>query len=279
MTSKSVLVLLICKFSEYYEIKKILIDAKLDTCFNLYWVSSLSEGLRILNNHETDVALLGLEIFDINEINVLKLIKIHKTKVPIVVLVESSNAAVTTDAVQSGIQVKQETNSNALARSLLYAIARQRMINELHTAALFDELTGLYNRRGFMNLARDYVEVAEHTRQGMLLLYADLDNLKCINDNFGHCIGNQTIATTALMLKNTFRSSDIIARIGGDEFIVLVANTDLSQELNILARLRENSQFYLLSLSVGFAYYDPDMPCTIEELIDKADKNMYIAGQ
>ena len=282
MIKKSVSVLLICDAKKHHEIKTTLADARIDTCFSQYWAGSLSEGLKVLHNSAIDVVLLILSLSDRHGIGNLMKLRNQEPNVPVVVMVESSDAMVATDAVRNGAQdvlVKQDVVGSALARSLLYAIERQRVIRNLQTASLFDELTGLYNRRGFMNLARHYVQVSGRSRRGLLLFYADLDNLKFINDNFGHQVGDQAIVTTALMLKGVFRASDIIARIGGDEFVVLALDADSSFAHNILGRLREKekdrSQPYLLSLSVGFACYDPENPCAIEELLAKADKYMY----
>lgn len=282
MIKKSVSVLLICDAKQHDEIKTTLDDARIDICFNLHWSGSLSEGLEILNNSAIDVVLLVLALLDSYGTSGLTQIRDSNPDVPVVVMVESSDAAVITKAVQNGGQdvlVKQEVTGNALARSLLFAIERQRIVQKLQTASLVDELTGLYNRRGFMNFASHYVQVSRRSRKGMLLFYADLDNLKFINDNFGHQAGDQAIVATTLILKSIFRGSDIIARIGGDEFVVLVVDTTLAFAPKILGRLREKEkdsiQPYPLSLSVGFAYYDPENPCTIQELLVKADKYMY----
>ncbi|WP_094607788.1 hypothetical protein SPSIL_008400 [Sporomusa silvacetica DSM 10669] len=282
MIRKSVSVLLICDAKQHDEIKTTLDDARIDSCFNLHWSGSLSEGLGVLNNSTIDVVLLVLALLDNHGTSGLTQIRDCNPDVPVVVMVESSDAAVITKAVQNGGQdvlVKQEVTGNALARSLLFAIERQRIVKKLQTASLVDELTGLYNRRGFMNLASHYVQVSGRSRKGMLLFYADLDNLKFINDNFGHQAGDQAIVTTALMLKSIFRSSDIIARIGGDEFVVLVVDTNLAFAPEILGRLREKEKDSIqpdpLSLSIGFAYYDPEKPCTIQELLVKADRYMY----
>ncbi|TWH47454.1 diguanylate cyclase [Sporomusa sp. KB1] len=282
MIKKSVSVLLICDAKQHDEIKTTLDDARIDICFNLHWSGSLSEGLEILNNTAIDVVLLVLALLDSYGTSGLTQIRDSNPDVPVVVMVETSDAAVITKAVQNGGQdvlVKQEVTGNALARSLLFAIERQRIVQKLQTASLVDELTGLYNRRGFMNFASHYVQVSRRSRKGMLLFYADLDNMKFINDNFGHQAGDQAIVATTLILKSIFRGSDIIARIGGDEFVVLVVDTTLAFAPKILGRLREKEkdsiQPYPLSLSVGFAYYDPENPCTIQELLVKADKYMY----
>jgi diguanylate cyclase (GGDEF)-like protein len=86
---------------------------------------------------------------------------------------------------------------------------------------LTDELTGLYNRRGFFVSAQQQLKLANRYNKGIFIFSADLDDLKIINDNFGHKTGDSALVETANILKKTFRESDIIARIGGDEFVIL----------------------------------------------------------
>jgi diguanylate cyclase (GGDEF)-like protein len=148
--------------------------------------------------------------------------------------------------------------------------------------SLTDELTGLYNRRRFFVLTEQCLKVAGRTKKRPLLLYIDMDDLKRINDHCGHKEGDQALIGLADILKKTFRESDIIARIGGDEFAVLLESTDESDEMPI-TRLYENirdynakvSQDYKLSISVGAAQFDPEYPISIDKLLSKADALMY----
>ncbi|MBM4135886.1 MAG: sensor domain-containing diguanylate cyclase [Nitrospira sp.] len=160
---------------------------------------------------------------------------------------------------------------------------RKRMEEKLQVMSLHDELTGLLNRRGFMTLAEQQLRIAERMKRCMLLLFADLDGLKWINDNLGHKEGDLALSDIAKLLKETFRESDIIARIGGDEFVILVMEAyDESAEI-LTARLNANidnynargERRYRLSLSVGITHYDPDNPCSLDELLSQADKMMY----
>jgi diguanylate cyclase (GGDEF)-like protein/PAS domain S-box-containing protein len=160
---------------------------------------------------------------------------------------------------------------------------RKRMEEELRAMSLKDELTGLYNRRGFITLASQELKMADRLKRGICMLYADLDGLKAINDTLGHKEGDRAIRETAIILKETFRNSDIIGRIGGDEFVIIPMGTGGDHVDTITARLQKKldtynenvNRNYKLSISVGVAYYDPDRPCTIDELLIKADALMY----
>ena len=148
--------------------------------------------------------------------------------------------------------------------------------------SLIDELTGLYNRRRFFVLTEQYLKLSVRTKKKLLLLFIDMDNLKWINDHHGHNQGDQALKDLANILKKTFRESDIVARIGGDEFVVLSEPTDENGEI-VLTRLYENikdhnakrSRCYTLSISVGTTQFDPKYPISIDELLSKADALMY----
>jgi diguanylate cyclase (GGDEF)-like protein len=158
-----------------------------------------------------------------------------------------------------------------------------RLREELRTMALIDDLTGLNNRRGFSTLGQQQLKLSNRAKRGMFLLFSDLDNLKWINDTFGHHEGDQALIETATIHRETFRQSDIIARVGGDEFAVLAIEAYQDSGDILAARLQERlkthnaqrNRRYKLSISVGLDYYDPTCPCSIDELLDRADRSMY----
>ena len=164
---------------------------------------------------------------------------------------------------------------------IFYYLVRSSL--RLHTLSITDELTGLYNRRGFFTFAEDCLMSAKRSEKRLMLLYADLDGLKEINDTSGHDEGDRLIKETSAILKSTFRTSDIIARIGGDEFVVFPVGTDEDHAAIIADRLQENIEHfnaihnnrYKLSISTGIATYDPNSVQSIDELLAEADDLMY----
>lgn len=149
--------------------------------------------------------------------------------------------------------------------------------------ALIDELTGIYNRRGLLTLGEHYLKIVKRQKKGICMLYADFDGLKKINDTWGHHEGDAALIETADIFKNNLREADIIARISGDEFAAIPVGTTADSVDIVLARLKKaieinnskGAHAYRLSLSVGIAFYDPEHPCSIEELLVQADKSMY----
>jgi two-component system cell cycle response regulator len=154
---------------------------------------------------------------------------------------------------------------------------------EIRSLSMRDELTGLYNRRGFLALSEHHQKNARRARKSFSLIYADMDGLKQINDTYGHHAGSEAIRQIAEIFKGSFRQTDIIARIGGDEFTILVTDATSCNITIPLARLQENLSNhnlqkrhpYDLSLSIGSICVESDDESSVEELLDRADEIMY----
>jgi len=155
---------------------------------------------------------------------------------------------------------------------------------QLHHMSVTDELTGLFNRRGFKTLADKQLKVAARNKHEVFLLYADFDNMKWINDKYGHPAGDSALVETAVILKNTFRQADLIGRVGGDEFIVLLSDRKgRKSEETVIDRLEEEinkansikNRRYKILLSIGTVSCDSANTISIDELMIKADKLMY----
>jgi diguanylate cyclase (GGDEF)-like protein len=152
--------------------------------------------------------------------------------------------------------------------------------------AFRDDLTGLLNRRGFRLLAASRLDAARRGGRDVLLFYADLDGFKQINDRFGHAQGDQALSRVATSLKRTFRKTDILARIGGDEFVALVTDDPGCSPDAVCRRLRENlarisseGTRYTLSISVGVARWDPKAIPSLRRMMDVADRRLNVAKQ
>ena len=160
---------------------------------------------------------------------------------------------------------------------------RKRLEEKLRTMSITDDLTGLYNRRGFFTLAQQQMKVTERTKKDMLLFFADLDKMKQINDILGHQEGDKALVEIATILKEVFRESDIIGRMGGDEFAILAIDTTYETREVLMKRLhnhlddynRPEGRSHTLSLSIGIAPYDPKKPFSLDELMAQADTLMY----
>jgi diguanylate cyclase (GGDEF)-like protein/PAS domain S-box-containing protein len=161
--------------------------------------------------------------------------------------------------------------------------ALKNLEDELRSLSLTDPLTGLHNRRGFFTLADFQLRLADRRREGVYMLYADLDNLKWINDNHGHQAGDRALIETGRLLKATYRTSDVVSRISGDEFAVIPVGTAKDAIPAIVSRFQKNVDDFnakgglpfSISVSVGVVLYDPEHPLPLEELLSRADREMY----
>jgi len=170
-------------------------------------------------------------------------------------------------------------------RAVQCAVKQYMLQAELGSLALSDELTGLYNRRGFLALAERQLKLGRRSGRAILVFFADVDGLKQINDKFGHKEGDLALVHAAQVLEKTFRDSDIVARFGGDEFAVLALEVSGHSESTIRARLEQNlhelnaqQSRYTLSISLGAMRFDPrspKSPASIEQLMIQADEAMY----
>jgi two-component system, cell cycle response regulator len=171
---------------------------------------------------------------------------------------------------------------DALRRAAVWAVEKSLLDRQLRSLAITDDLTGFFNRRGFLAAAAQQLKLAQRDRLNLLLFFCDVDGMKAINDSFGHREGDRVLVRTADALEETFRDSDLLARLGGDEFAVLAweaslpdVKTILTRLSNSLARANADEPRYRLSLSVGIERFDPQRPMPLGELMARADQAMY----
>lgn len=153
----------------------------------------------------------------------------------------------------------------------------------LRIQSVTDDLTSLYNRRGFFNLFRKKIEYASRHNKGLVLFFADIDDMKWINDKLSHNDGDTAIVETANILKSSFNYNDVISRIGGDEFAIISLDSDEDAVREKIVKLKKNQEElnntkkyeFKLSISVGTSFFNPMTPKSIDELMSNADQMMY----
>lgn len=254
--------------------------------YNLEHLDCFEAALDRLSQGGIDVVLLDLSLPDAEALELINQTRQTAPEIPIVVLTSHDDQCLAIQALQLGAQdylVKSQTLDFLLERALRYAVERHRLQMAIRSLSLIDDLTGLYNRRGFTTLAEQHLKHASRHGENLLLVFGDVDNMKLINDRFGHAQGDQALIKIATILRATFRNSDVLARIGGDEFIILVLDEQKDSAEIIQARLQEEIQkfnttsglpFYL-ALSTGIARFNPQTTASIEEPMATADRNLY----
>lgn len=183
------------------------------------------------------------------------------------------------DTIRKNQELEKRNRELLRTRDILTARTRH-----LQALTLQDELTGLYNRRGLFTLAAHQCRIARRQGGAIRLIYMDLDGLKKINDTWGHAEGDRALRETAAILKKTFRESDILARIGGDEFAAILTDDGEAAECDHSLRLLDNLHEYNdrhsdlpyhLSLSLGMIRSGPAEACDIDKMLLQADRLMY----
>lgn len=179
-----------------------------------------------------------------------------------------------------------EETLTAASHPLAGVVEIKKLQEKLQQMSITDELTGLLNRRGFMAMAEKHLKIFGRRGEQSLLLFADMDNLKNINDEFGHHVGDEALSRVGDILSNTFRDTDVIGRMGGDEFAILfTTNIGTYHYPTILDRIENNlaewnkrgDRKFNLSLSIGVAEYKPENPQTLDTILASADAEMYVA--
>jgi len=246
----------------------------------------LTSAMKRLSKGGIDLILLDLSLPDSQGIVTFERTHAFEPDVPIVVLTEVDDEEIGLNTVRGGAQdylVKAKAGPELLHRSIRYAVERHRLTSALRSLSLIDDLTGLYNHRGFDNLGNHHLQLAARTGRAVLLFYLDLDRLKTINDTLGHHVGDRALGRVSETLRDTFRQSDIIARVGGDEFAVMALEVSEQGEGDLLRRLRERvnefnlrrREAFALSLSVGTARFDGERPVQLEDLLREAETDMH----
>lgn len=173
--------------------------------------------------------------------------------------------------------------SDGLAVTLRDISARKREERSLRRATLTDELTGLYNRRGFMALAEQQLRAARRQGRDSVVLYADMDAFKQLNDEHGHAVGDRALVLVGKVLRETVRDCDVVARLGGDEFTILACDADGVGARVIQKRIDErlaiaNASGELpapLQLTIGYTRVRPTDLAGVSELLARADQLLY----
>jgi diguanylate cyclase (GGDEF)-like protein len=178
------------------------------------------------------------------------------------------------------LQSRRHRSSDLLQEQVA---ALEDLFYAMRTMAVTDELTGVYNRRGFDWVASRLLRHLCRERRGALLMYVDIDNLKIINDSVGHAAGDRLLAAAGKVLRTACGEGAIVGRIGGDEFALLARQS--GAETHSLLRKRIQSaiddcnaagQHPPLSMSIGVADFDPLRPASVLALLDQADRAMYV---
>lgn len=264
-----------------------LLDCIEGTSHEVTRVSGVGDAVRTLEHETFDVALLDC---DGSAASITCVSSLHSAapSLPIVVLSRGGDNDVALRAVQAGAQDyldKQRLDAGALAQAIRHAIERKRSEARLVYLAHYDQLTGLVNRSLFQDRLVQALERASKERTRVALLFLDLDRFKEINDTWGHDVGDVLLEQVGARLRSCVRGNETVARIGGDEFtIILDGIRRLDDATTVAKRILDafeepfdlEGRPTVVSTSIGVAI-SSESGATLEEMLERADRAMYRA--
>ncbi len=258
--------------------------------FDVTHVPRLSDAFSHLARARFDAVLLDLSLPDGYGLSTVRQMQVANPTIAIIVLSGLNDQTLALQAVQNGAQdylVKGEGQSELLARSIRYAIERKRAEERLTYLAQYDQLTGLVNRMLFRDRLIQAMARSKRLQQPLSLMLLDLDQFKPVNDTLGHDVGDQLLKVVATRLQDCVREVDTVARMGGDEFTIILEGLMCEEDITLVAQRITKSlaePFYLgdhqalIGVSIGITVYPTD-DHDIDELLKHADAAMYRAKQ
>ena len=254
-TQPGLKVLLVEDDQEFADILKIRLSKEKTPALDITCLPTLQQALEALAEATWDLILLDLMLPDSSGIQTFITLHAQARHTPVVIMSGLDSDSLAIDAVRKGAEdylVKGDLNSRLLLRIIHHSIDRHRIKEKLASVterlratnlrlekmALLDPLTELYNRRGLQQALRRETQILSREGGSLMVLIFDIDDLKKINDSLGHPVGDLLLKETAKKVRDSVRGSDHIARIGGDEFILLLPNTPLKEGLQLAERLR-----------------------------------------
>lgn len=252
------------------------------------WASTRSAGLELLTEALFDVALLDFNLGRETGLDLLREARARGCHTPVIMLTGQDDRTSDLNAMHAGAAdylVKGRVTGDMLERAIRYARERHRLLEEISALSLTDELTGLHNRRAFLTMADQRLQLLERGASLCLLIFADVDGLKAANDTMGHEAGDRLLVDAARVLQSSFRRTDLVARMGGDEFVVLADGASERDAELVLAKLQQHIALRnddagagvpRLSISAGVLCFSAGPSVKLNDLIAEADARMLL---
>jgi two-component system cell cycle response regulator len=278
MPDQPVRVLLVEDDEDDYVLTRALLIEGFGARLVMDWATTRTTGLAKLLDGEFDVALVDYHLGGETGIDLLRAARARGSG--------QNDRATDLDAMHAGAAdylVKGRVTGDMLERAIRYARERHRLLAEISALSLTDELTGLHNRRAFLTMADQRLQLLERSGSQCLLIFADVDGLKWTNDTVGHEAGDRLLVDAARVLQAAFRRTDLVARLGGDEFVVLADDASDEDVHLVLGKLQEQidlrnaatgTSVPRLSISAGALCFQAGPTTKLQDLLAEADARM-----
>jgi two-component system cell cycle response regulator len=286
MPDQPVRVLLVEDDEDDYVLTRALLIEGFGARLVMDWATTRTTGLAKLLDGEFDVALVDYHLGGETGIDLLRAARARGSRTPVIMLTGQNDRATDLDAMHAGAAdylVKGRVTGDMLERAIRYARERHRLLAEISALSLTDELTGLHNRRAFLTMADQRLQLLERSGSQCLLIFADVDGLKWTNDTVGHEAGDRLLVDAARVLQAAFRRTDLVARLGGDEFVVLADDASDEDVHLVLGKLQEQidlrnaatgTSVPRLSISAGALCFQAGPTTKLQDLLAEADARM-----
>ena len=263
---------------------------------NLSRAMSIEEAMEVLEGGQFDLIFLDHILSDGNGIDFLGRMKKKEVEIPVVVITGKGDEMIASQLIQAGAYEylpKDRLSDKSIFRVIVTTLEKAHLKREIKKAqkkmaemSTRDELTGLYNRRYFMEALGREVSRAKRYETDLVLCMMDLDHFKRINDTYGHQAGDMVLTEIGKMLKKCIRQSDLVCRYGGEEFAVIFPNVRPEEAHMVCERFKEmvaghqfkyNSSQFQLTVSTGIAPFSEPKSTSLQKLVDLADQALYQA--
>ena len=282
---KVVRVLLIEDDEDDYVLTKALLVDGFASRVTVDWVKNTVDGFELLVAGTYDVALVDHNLGSDTGVDLLRRAGARGCRMPVIMLTGQNDRSIDLGAMRAGAAdylVKGRVTADMLERAIRYARERHRLLEEIRSLTLIDELTGLRNRRAFYTLGEQRLQLLERRQATSILVFADVDGLKLVNDTYGHDAGDLLLVDAARVMTSAFRRSDLVARLSGDEFVVLADDAGASDIQQVLARLQSEidqrnallRDAPRLSISAGALTFRSGPDANLADLVAEADALM-----
>ncbi|MCR4318703.1 MAG: diguanylate cyclase [Planctomycetes bacterium] len=256
--------------------------------------STLEDALRAVDSGQVDLILLDLHLSGFSGFELLEIIRAdedlsdEKPYIPVVIVTSSTETEYKVRGLDLGaddyiVKPFDRLELRARVRSMLRL---RYALHELSLAAMTDPLTGLYNRRFSMSRLQEEIDREKRYSHGLTAAMCDIDYFKKVNDDHGHLAGDFVLQRFANVLREISRTTDVVGRYGGEEFLLVLPETDLTHARMYCERLRTKLQDEVIefegseirvTVSIGAAQFSPEKHAGIQQFIEQADQNLYAA--
>ena len=288
--------LLVGAFEKEYAIIHAILEKEQD--IQLTRADNLAKAFAVLEENEIDLILMDNVVPDGNAIKAMEALQERGLRIPVVVITEHGDEMTATRIIQAGASdylTKDSLTRESLLQSVNNSLEKSRLNRELNMVkakltemTTMDDLTGLYNRRYAMETVEKEMGRAKRYHTPLTLCMLDLDHFKKINDSHGHPAGDAVLTGVGDLLNESVRHTDTACRYGGEEFLLILTNTDQNGAMIFCERLREEVARHSVkwenasigvTISIGVAQYDDTKDLVSEDLVGKADKALYKAKE